>query len=281
MTSTHYVPPDTLNAVPEWAREQKAPSTDDEDLVEAVASILETLAASPDDLEPLQIAARTGLSQQTVDRVLPLLARHDYVTAGTKPGSFRLGLELFRLGTTVQHRLVLRQRSLAIMHNLAEATEETVSLFIRRGDEALCIERVEGKYVQALSMEVGNTLPLYTGAASRVLLASLPDDRVEQILSGKLRQLTRFSEINPARLREIVAQIRRQGYAISDEDVTLGVAAISAPVYGPDAEVVGAITISGITQRLTRDRMPILVAQVMNAADRISRAMGNPNTPVR
>jgi len=59
--------------------------------------------------------------------------------------------------------------------------------------------------VQARSLEVGSTLPLYTGAASRVLLASLPDDRVERILSGKLRQLTRFSEINPARLREIVA----------------------------------------------------------------------------
>lgn len=277
MTSTHYVPPDTLNPDPAWARDRQDSSSGDEHLVATIASILETLAASPNDMDSAQIAARTGHSQQAIDRLLAILCRHDYVTGGTEPGTFRLGLELFRLGTTVQHRLELRQRSLAIMHNLADATEETVSLFIRRADEALCIARVEGKHVQVLSMEVGSTLPLYTGAASRILLAALPDDRVNAILSGKLRQLTRFSEINPKRLREIVAEIRRQGYAISDEDVTLGVAAISAPVYGPDADIVGAITISGITQRLTRDRMPILVAQVMNAADRISRAMGSPN----
>jgi DNA-binding IclR family transcriptional regulator len=276
MTSTHYVAPDTLHADAERAREQHGSSADELRFA-TFAAILDTLAASPDELNSSQIAARTGHDQEAVTRLLAILARHDYVTDGAEPGTFRLGLELFRLGTTVQHRLELRQRSLAIMHNLAEATEETVSLFIRRGDEALCIARVEGKHVQVLSMEVGSTLPLYTGAASRVLLAALPDDRVDDLLSGKLRQLTRFSEINPARLREIVAEIRRQGYAISDEDVTLGVAAISAPVYGPEAEIVGAITISGITQRLTRDRMPILVAQVMNAADRISRAMGDPN----
>lgn len=280
MTSTHYVPPDTLDADPEWAREHDDPLANAEPLIATVTAILETLASSPDDLDPIQIAARTGHSQHTVDRLLPILASHNYVTGGTRAGTFRLGLDLFRLGSTAQHRLVLRQRSRAIMHNLADATEETVSLFIRYGNEALCISRVEGKHVQALSMEVGSTLPLYTGAASRVLLAALPDDRVEDILSGKLRQLTRFSEINPARLREIVAEIRHQGYAISDEDVTLGVAAISAPIYGAEAEVVGAITISGITQRLTRDRMPILVAQVMNAAARISRAMGYPSGAV-
>ncbi len=277
MTSAHYVPPDTLSPDPAWARDRQDSSSNDEHRFATVATILETLAASPDDLDLTQIAARTGYSQQATDRLLAMLCRHDYVTGGSEPGTFRLGLELFRLGTTVQHRLELRQRSLAIMHNLADATEETVSLFIRRADEALCIARVDGKHVQVLSMEVGSTLPLYTGAASRILLAALPDDRVDVILSGKLQQLTRFSEINPTRLREIVAEIRRQGYAISDEDVTLGVAAISAPVYGPEAEIVGAITISGITQRLTRDRMPILVAQVMNAADRISRAMGSPN----
>ncbi len=281
MTTTHFVPPDTFTPDAEWAHEPNVPQTADERPFAAFVTILETLAASPDDLDPSQIAARTGHSQYTVDSLLSILVHHDYVTEGPRPGTYRLGLELFRLGTTVQHRLELRQRALAIMHNLADATEETVSLFIRRDDEALCIERVEGKHVQVLSMEVGSTLPLYTGAASRILLSALPDEQVEAILSGKLRQLTRFSEINPGRLREIVAQIRRQGYAISDEDVTLGVAAISAPVYGPDAEIIGAITISGITQRLTRDRMPILVAQVMNAADRISRAMGYPSGAAR
>lgn len=280
MTSTHYIPPDTLGPQVDWARDRQGPHDDGPGFA-TFANILETLAASPDDLDPAQIAARTGHGRETIDRLLPILAHHDFVTNGAQPGTYRLGLELFRLGTTVQHRLELRQRSLAIMHNLADATEETVSLFIRRDDEALCIERVEGKHVQVLSMEVGSTLPLYTGAASRILLAALPDDRVEAVLSGKLRQLTRFSEINPGRLREIVAEIRRQGYAISDEDVTLGVAAISGPVYGPGAEIIGAITISGITQRLTRDRMPILVAQVLNAADRISRAMGSPNGGVR
>lgn len=169
---------------------------------------------------------------------------------------------------------LLRERALPVMHDLAGVTEETVSLSVLRGAEALCIERVEGKHVQVLATRVGTTLPLHAGAASRTLLASLPPERIDQILEGNLRPLTRYTEVQPARLREIVVQIRDRGYAISDEDVTLGVAAIGAPIRDIGTQVWGAITISGTTKRLTRDRMPILATQVANAAARISRALG-------
>jgi DNA-binding IclR family transcriptional regulator len=246
-----------------------------------IAAILDVLATSPSDLGLTQVATRTGLNKATTHRLLTTLLRHDYVEEGAQPGTYRLGLQLFRLGSAVHRRLDLRQRALPVMHDLAEATEETVSLCILRDDEALCIERVEGKHVQMLAMQVGTSLPLYIGAASRMLLASLPDDRVEAILSGELQQKTRYTEVSPARLREIVAQIRRQGYAISDENVTLGVVALSAPIRGIDEEVLGTLTISGIAQRLTRDRMPILITQVTNAAARISRNMGHPGAAGR
>lgn len=182
-------------------------------------------------------------------------------------------LQLPRGATTVGADL-LRDRALPVMRDLAGVTEETVTLSILNGTEALCIERIEGKHVQVLATRIGTTLPLYAGAASRTLLASLPPERIDQILEGSLRPLTRYTEVQPARLREIVLQIRDRGYAISDEDVTLGVAAIGAPIRDTSAQVRGAITISGTTKRLTRDRMPILVAQVANAAARISRALG-------
>lgn len=240
-----------------------------------IAAILDLLAASPIELGLTQIAAQTGLNKATTHRLLTTLLRHEYVEEGAAPGSYRLGLHLFKLGTAVQRRLDLRQRALPIMRQLAEATEETVSLSILQGDDALCIERVEGKHVQLLAMRVGTTLPLYAGAASRTLLASLPAERIDAMLRGELHPLTRYTEIQPARLREIVTQVRQHGYAISDEDVTLGVAAISAPICDIDDQVLGALSISGSSRRLTRDRMPILVTQVTTGAARISRAMGH------
>ena len=240
-----------------------------------MVTILDVLAESSTALGLTQVATRAGLHKATAHRMLATLLAHNFVEEGAQPGTYQLGLGLFRLGSVVQSRLDLRTRALPFLRALADETEETVFLNIRRGRDALCVERIDGKHVQVLALQVGTSLPLYVGGGPRALLAALPDAEIDEILAAGMTPMTRFTETNPAQIWETVRRIRQTGYAISDEDVTIGVAAVGAPILGVNGEVLGAVSVSGITQRLTRERMPLLVEQVVRTAGEISRSMGH------
>lgn len=246
-----------------------------------IDAVLSVLAAASTALGLTEIAKRAGLSKATTHRLLVTMAQFGYVDPGDRDGAYRLGIRLFQLGSVVQRGFDLRQRALPAMRRLADATEETVFLCIQRDRDALCLDRIDGKHVQSLVLQIGTTLPLYVGAASRVLLAAMSDDDVETVIGGSMTEWTRHTETRLEAMREIVAQIRAQGYAISEEDVTLGVAAIGAPVRGAHGEVIAALSLSGVVQRLTRDRLPSLVSSVVETAREISIAMGCPASALR
>lgn len=239
-----------------------------------MAAIIDVLAASPQPLGLTEISRRTGTAKASAHRMLSTLGAHNYVEPGTQPGTYQLGLRLFQLGSVVQSRLDLRTRARPAMERLADATEETVFLSILRDSTALCIERIEGKHVQVLALRVGTTLPLYSGSGPRILLAGLSNQQIDEMLLQSLEPITRFTEIDPAEIWATIERIRSTGYAISEEDVTIGVAAIGAPIHGVDGSVIGALSLAGITQRLTRSRIPLLIDQVVDTAAEISSLMG-------
>jgi DNA-binding IclR family transcriptional regulator len=239
-----------------------------------MVTLLEVLADSPAPLGLTQVATRAGIHKASAHRMLTTLLAHDFVEEGSQPGTYRLGLRLFQFGSVVQSRLDLRTRALPFMQALADETEETIFLSILRRRQALCIERIEGKHVQVLALQVGTSLPLFVGGGPRVLLASLPDAEIAEMLADGIEPMTRFTQTSPEQIWQTVLRIRQTGYAISDEDVTIGVAAVGAPVRGVSGEVLGALSVSGITQRLTRERIPTLIEQVVETAEQISRRMG-------
>ncbi|MCA9859905.1 MAG: IclR family transcriptional regulator [Thermomicrobiales bacterium] len=239
-----------------------------------MAAILDVLAASPRPLGLTEISRRSGTTKASAHRLLSTLAVHNYVEPGAQSGTYQLGLRLFQLGSVVQSRLDLRTRARPVMERLADETEETVFLSILRDSTALCIERIDGKHVQVLALQVGTTLPLHSGGGPRVLLAGLSDQQIDDFLQQELEPITRFTEIDPQEIWATIERIRSTGYAISEEDVTIGVAAIGAPIHGVDGSVIGTLSLAGITQRLTRSRIPLLIDQVVNAAAEISALMG-------
>src|SRR5207244_10669190 len=96
--------------------------------------------------------------------------------AGSRPGTYRLGWRLLRLGSAVIARLDERQAALPVMERIHERTGETVFLCVRRGDDAVCIERLDGLRVQSLMLRLGGSLPLHLGAGPRTLLAWEPPE---------------------------------------------------------------------------------------------------------
>jgi len=242
------------------------------------ARLLKLLADNPDATVP-SLAVLLAEPRPTIYRLIQDLAVLDYVEEGPRPGTYRLGLELFRLGSLVALRFDTREAAASVMNDIHRALEETVYLVIRRGHEAVCIDRVEGLRILAMALQLGGSLPLHLGAGPRVLLAYRPRAYWDKYFSEvKLEPLTPRTPTTRADNIALLEEARRVGYSISDEDVTVGIASVGAPIFDHNGDVHAAISVGGLRSAVLGDGGGGRAVQlVTEGAAEISRKMGYPS----
>lgn len=242
------------------------------DVLADAAAVLDALAGEG-DAGPTRLAARTGMRRADVVAVLERLRALDLVERDGL-GTYRLGLRLFRLGAAVGRRLDLPRVARPVVDDLHRATEETVYLCVRRGLECLCVERLDGLWVQSLTLRLGEALPLHLGAASRVLLAAADEAFREAYLDrAPFPALTERTPTTRAGLAAELERVAAEGHAVSDGDIRLGIAAVGAPVRDAAGRVCAAISVGGLRPSILDDPSAT-IALVRDGADRISRALG-------
>ncbi|HST19388.1 MAG TPA: IclR family transcriptional regulator [Gaiellaceae bacterium] len=161
------------------------------------------------------------------------------------------------------------------MERIHERVGETVFLLVRRERSAVCIERLEGLRVQSLALRLGGSLPLHAGAGPRVLLAWEPVDEWETYVDDGALE-THIGETPTTRLalfRELNATLKR-GYAVSDEDVTPGIASLGAPIFDYTGGVRAALSIGGMKSLVLGADRDEFVRLLVDGAREISRALG-------
>jgi len=237
-------------------------------------NVLELLAGEDEELGLGEISTRLGLNKSTCHRILNTLADGQFVER-SGPGAYRLGIGVFRVGSAMAGRLGVRERSLPAMRGLYDATGETVFLCIPRGDEAVCVERLDGRYASTHFLRLGGALPLHIGAAPRVLLAALSDQEIEAYLKRPLARNTPATPTSRDDLWAEVGRIRTEGRAVSRDDVVVGVKAFGAPVRDHTGRVVAALSLSGMSATIPDDKEDEVLDQVAAAAAEASAAMGH------
>jgi DNA-binding IclR family transcriptional regulator len=241
-----------------------------------VALILDRLAEEG-EVSAARLADLTGEPRSTVYRLLTSMQALEYVEPGSRRGTYRLGLALLRLGSAVVSRFDERQAALPVMERVHEETGETVFLCIRRGHSAVCIERIDGRWVRSMALRLGGELPLHVGAAPRALLAAEPRELWEAYVEQE-GELVAFTERTPTSRRALfraLETVRETGVAISDEDVVLGIAAVGATIRDHRGAVCAAISMSGPRPTILGDREAQSVELIAGAAAEISRALGH------
>src|SRR5712692_3416200 len=236
--------------------------------------LLEQLAEEREE-KPRRLSELLDEPRTTIYRMLGSLEALDLVEAGSQPGSYRLGWKLMRLGAAVVERLDERQLALPVMERIHEATGETVFLLVRRGDDAVCIERLEGLRVQSIALRLGGSLPLHVGAGPRALLAW--ESREEWDAYVERRPLDPMTERTPTTREALFEELERcleLGYAVSDEDVTLGIASLGTPVFDYTGHIRAAISIGGMRQFLLEEIRDEAVQLLVDGAREISVSLG-------
>jgi len=239
------------------------------------AAVVDVLAEWPESTAA-ELAELTGQPRSTVYRLLESLQRLGWVEHGSARGRFRLGMRLFRIGSTVAGRFDERRAAMPVMEQLHEITGESIFLAVRRGFEAVCIERLDGKRVQSLALRVGGSLPLHAGGVSRALLAFEPEELWHEYLAaGGLDPFTGRTLTDADALLADLRRTRQRGYAISDQDVTVGIAALAAPVFDRRGRVCAALSISGVRDAVLGDSRERLAELAQDGTRRISVALGH------
>lgn len=228
------------------------------------------------DLTARELSIRLREPRPTVHRLLQELAVLGFVERGPRRGTYRLGLELFRLGSLAALRIDVRDAAKAVMEEIHQALEETVYLVIRRQHEAVCIDRIEGLHIRSMYLQLGGSLPLHLGAGPRAVLAFLSHAYWDEYFATvEVTTLTPQSPTTKAEVLELLVDTLRTGYAVSDGDVTVGMGSIGAPIFDSTGQVAAAISVGGLTALILEDpRRDHVIELVTGGARRISEAMG-------
>jgi len=245
--------------------------------VRAVERALQILGCF-DDKHPergvSEIAQAVGLHKATTHRIVTTLVSYGYLERAEDGQRYRLGVRLANLGFMVMRRMDLRREAMPIMTDLASRLDETCDLSVFNRGEVYFVEVVQGSRALTIAAAVGRSLPVHATASGKVLLAFLPEAASEIPLEGPLVAHTHRTITRPAELHRHLDVVRSQGYAVDDEELELGVRAVSAAVRDRDGNVVGALSVTCPTSRLPLDRVPAIATEARQAADAISRRLG-------
>jgi DNA-binding IclR family transcriptional regulator len=237
--------------------------------VDAVIGVLE----SRGEVSAAEIAERTGEPLSSVYRLMQSLTGVGWVDRGWRRGTYRLGLLMLTIGGQLEDKLDVRECALPSLRRLVQTTGTTSFLCVRRDTRAVCVERIDGQAVRSLAMQLGGSLPLYAGAAPRAILAFIPP--AEQRSSLRASRLPGDPpRPDAAAVQADIEQVRRDGFTVSDGDVTPGIAALGAPVFNHRGELAAAISISGIRSQILGSARTANIELITTCAREVSHALG-------
>lgn len=214
------------------------------------------------------LARRAGLPLTTAHRLVGELTAWGALERSAD-GSFGIGRRLWQVGTLATVQSGLREAALPPMQDLYEATHENVQVAVLSDGQALYVERIHGPGSVALVSRPGGRLPLHATGVGKVLLAHLPDDEIAAMLAD-LRPVTRYTITERGRMAREISAIRRQGYATTAEEMTLGTCSVAVPVVDASGTVTAAL---GLVTASSRRGLLRFVPALQVAAAAITRAM--------
>ncbi len=229
--------------------------------ISKACAVLTTLSAAA-PLRLNEIAEATGLNRVTALRILEDLTEAGFLTRSGSPPRYDFGNEIHAIAAAAARSQNPREAMRPALLRLAAFCGDTVLLSIRSGAEAICVERAVGDFpIRANYLHVGSRRPLGVGAGSMTLLASLPPEERATILDLTCQNLTGYPLLTREKLEAHFRHFDTHGHVAMYDQIVDMMGAIGIPVLGRHGQVVGAVSIVGLTDRI-RGREALLVAAV-------------------
>jgi IclR family transcriptional regulator, KDG regulon repressor len=243
-------------------------------LVRAFA-ILEQFSLRRPELSLSEVSEVAALSKSTAHRLLGTLEQLGLVSSSQESGYYRLGLKAFLIGDIAAGTMPLLKEADPLLAVLTNKTDESSFLLVPDNDKALCLRRLDGERPSRLLItDVGVRSAFNCGSAQRVLLAYLPEEHWDEVVTRHVHPVTQYSLVTRDDLERDRSDIRKRGYCIAREDVVLQVWGLGVPVHDASGTVIAAISISGTVNHFSAERLPTLVRTVLDTGEELSQRLG-------
>lgn len=222
-----------------------------------------------------EIALRAGMPPSTAHRLLMTLQNHGFADFDENTQGWMIGVEAYRIGSGFLNRINIVEAAQPIMHDLVSETGETANLAIADDGDVIFVSQVETPNPIRAFFRPGTRSSMHASGAGKALLAQLTQQEVETILQKKgLSEFTKKTIIRPDDLFAELEQIRKQGWSFDNEERYEGMCCVAAPIVGPQGFAIGAISVSGPTQRFTDQTVGDFSTAVRQAGVRLSSEIG-------
>jgi IclR family acetate operon transcriptional repressor len=231
--------------------------------VDRALDILETLAASKNGMALSDLAGRVTLNASTCHHLLQTLLQRSYVEQDAESKRYSLGNRILHLQYGRTQQIDMAAQALPILQELNDTTGESIHLATLQVLDLVTLLKLESLHpVRVDNSLVGKTHAAHATATGKAILAFLPEGRLAALLQEKgLRGFTDRT-------------VRRQGFAVDDEEFQPGVYCVGAPVRDHTGKVVASISVSMPVMRVTKDRIEEIIRLAKQASLRISERLG-------
>ena len=262
--------------------DQGLSSEGDRYVIRAVARALDVLVAvatAPTDLDLSSLSRRVDLHPATVFRMVQTLKVRRFL-AENGDGTYRIDVRAFEVGSSFLRGKSLWRSASDIAEHLADLTGETANIGIRDSDDVLYIAIARGQQEIGVLSVAGGRHPLYCAALGKVILAHMPWAEARKILANsRPRAHTKNTITTMSRWHDELVRVRRQGYALDDEERIVGVKCVAAPIRDHTGEVIAAISASAPAFRLVGEHFDETLRQTCRVAEDTSMRLGYASGP--
>jgi IclR family acetate operon transcriptional repressor len=247
--------------------------------VERALNILEAAAQRRDGLTNAEISRKLGIPKSSASYILRTLEKRSYLRREPETGRYRLGLKILSLGGDAQASLDISDIALPFMRILGERIRMTVHLAVLDQDEAVYIEKVEAPGFFKVNTWVGRRMFLHSTSVGKCLLAWLPRHEVETLVKPQgLKKRTPKTITSVSKLLADLEHVKHSGYAVDDEENSLGARCLGAPIFDALGNVTAALGASGTLTQTDEASMPRIIDALKETARRVSRQLQRSGT---
>jgi DNA-binding IclR family transcriptional regulator len=245
--------------------------------------LLDCFRQNPDGLTLVEISKLAKIPRSSAHRLLLRMMLGGLIEP-TDEGRYVIANSLFQSGVLAPKLQELGSLAHSVLNDLARETGETANLGALDGPNIIFIDVIESIHHLRVAVKPGSSKPFHLIALGKSAAAFMPQDKLDVLwrnLPLPLEAPTPNSISDLAQLREEFRQIRRHGYAVSDEEYILGVRAVAAPIFSRKGGVEGALGVSGPANRLSIEKIATLAELVITAAENVTEQLGGPQNSIR
>ncbi len=243
--------------------------------VDRAMSLLEALAEEDEGCRLIDLANRTNLSSSTAHRLLTTLQRRHFVQFDPSEGVWHIGRQSFVVGAGFVRRRNYVATALPFLRRLRDMTRETANLGLTEDGDIVVVSQAESREIMRAITRVGGRVPMANSAMGKAMLATFPPEEVAT--SVAIRGMHRYTPHSIQRMSALKVEleaVRANGYAVDNEEYQVGLRCIAAAVYNSHSEPLCAVSVSGLSARLTDDRVEPIGEVVARIARELTTALG-------